>query len=92
MSKNKTSVPMGNASVKLPKDTIEELRRTANEMGCSKSDVMRYRIEHPQNGVTPASVAIFQNLINSFPENRNMEQQKRVDEAQMEVNRLCQNL
>lgn len=81
-----------NISLKLPDETIEEVEIEAKEKGWTKTQVMRYRIEHPQIGVTPASLAIFQNLINSFPDNRNMEQQKRVDEAQMEVNRLCQNL
>ena len=81
-----------NISFKLPDETIEEVEIEAKEKGWTKSQVMRYRIEHPQIGVTPASLAIFQNLINVFPETKSPEQQKRVDEAQMEVNRLCQNL
>ena len=81
-----------NVSLRLPDETIEEIEMEAKEKGWTKTQVMRYRIEHPQNGITPASLTIFQNLINVFPENMSPEQQYRRNEAQMEVNRLWQSL
>jgi len=73
-------------SVRLTDETIETLDTTAQELGLNRSQIIERRLNHSQNGPTPALLAAFQDMINAFSDDERPEKQKAVNKAQKELN------
>lgn len=77
-------------SVKIPKALLNEIDRTAKEQGVPRTKVIEYRLHVTENPITPAIMANIQNVINLSLEGAKTGSQEKVNEAQMEANKLCQ--
>lgn len=86
-SPRENKVPL---SVKVHKSVLNEIDRTAEEQGLTRTQIVEYRLQNFEKSLTPAIMAHLQNVINLSLEGARTNSPEKIREAQKEANKLWQ--